>query len=268
MKKIALLLALLIACCLFVVASADEIVLADTKNAYIKIKSMETSGNNFEMKLYLENRSSSINEMFSIDKMVINGYTVDPFWASEIAPGKKANDIVTVYSLSDSGITEDANIVEFTFSIYNNDDWMAGSLLNERFTIYPLGEDKVSIKERVTQESDIVVVDNDDIAIIITGFGNDRIWGYTAYGYFVNKTDKMLMFSCEDCSVNGFMADPFWATEIPPHARGFSNISWSSNTLEENDIETVEEIEIKFRVYDNDNWMADEIYEEVTILNP
>lgn len=268
MKKAALFVVLLLAICFLVItAGADETILADTDSVYIKITGTEQNADSFEMKLYLENKSTA-NAMFSLNRVVVNGYVTDPFWACEVPSGKKANSTVDFYDLTEAGITGDVNAVEFALRVYDNDNWMADDLFNERIAVYPLGEEKVVVQERESVDSDIVVIDNDNISILVTGFGMDDLWGYTENVYLVNKTDATLMFAAEDVSVNGFMVDPFWATEVPPHARSYSKIYWSSSSFEENNIENVDEIEMKFRVYDNDDWMADEIYDEVSIIKP
>ena len=268
MKKILVLLLTIAAiCCIFAVSYAEDTVLADTDKVCIKVKSMETSSNKFTMKVYLENKSD-VTAMFAIEKTVVNGYVADPFWAMEVAPGKKANDTISINGLSDKGITGDVSIIEFTFRVYDSNDWSADDFLKQSFTLYPLGEDKATIVEREGQATDTVVADNKNVTIIVTGYGEDKIWGYTTYVYLVNKTDKTLMFAAEDCSVNGFMMDPFWATEIPPHARSFDGIRWNSRSFEENDIEKVEEIEMTFRAYDSDDWMADDAFKGTTKLKP
>ena len=268
MKKIFLVAVLLLAVCfLMITAGADEIILADTDSVYVKITGMEQNADSFEMKLYLENKSGA-NAMFTLNRVVVNGYVTDPFWACEVSPGKKANSVVDFYDLTDDGITGDVNAVEFVLRVYNNDDWMADDLFNERIVVYPMGEENAVVQERESVDSDIVITDSDNISIVVTGFGVDDLWGYTASVYLVNRTDVTLIFAAEDVSVNGFMVDPFWATEVPPHAREYSKIHWSFSSFEENNIENVDEIEMKFRVYDSDDWMADAIYDEVSIIKP
>ena len=62
---------------------------------------------------------------------------------------------------------------------------------------------------REAQATDNVIIDNDYVTVIVTGYEDDEIWGYTANLFLLNKTDKTVMFSVDDASVNGFMADPF-----------------------------------------------------------
>lgn len=76
------------------------------------------------------------------------------------------------------------------------------------------------------------------------------------------------MFSTGEISVNGYMADPFYAFEAAAGKCAFSSMSWSDSILEENGITTVEEIAFTLRVYDNDNWLDDDFVNETILLNP
>lgn len=76
------------------------------------------------------------------------------------------------------------------------------------------------------------------------------------------------MFSVDEASVNGFMADPFYATSVSAGKCAFSSMAWSDTTLEENSITDVETIEFKFRAYDEDNWSGDDFANETITLNP
>jgi hypothetical protein len=141
-------------------------------------------------------------------------------------------------------------------------------VVEETVHVYPYGEEKATSYERPSIETDTILVDNDDISVIVTGYDEDGIWGYTANLFFVNKTDSDITFSVDDSSVNGYMIDPFYATTVPAHQCSFDSMSWSESELEENNIEKVEEIEFTLRAYDSDNWMADDILEDVFTLNP
>ena len=114
----------------------------------------------------------------------------------------------------------------------------------------------------------IVLVDNEDITFSITGIEEDGLMGYTLKVFLENKTDKELMFTLEDTSVNGFMCDPFWAETVVAGKKSNTTISWFDSDFQENGIESVEDITFTLRVYDNDDWMADDILKEVFTVNP
>lgn len=119
-------------------------------------------------------------------------------------------------------------------------------------------------KEPEFQEE--ILVDNENCTFKITDIESDGDWGYTLKVYLENKTDKNLMFSWDDVSVNGFMCDPFWATSVQAGKKANSEISFSETDFEENGIENVENIEFKLSVYDDDNWDAAYLVDETFTL--
>ncbi len=114
----------------------------------------------------------------------------------------------------------------------------------------------------------IVLADNDEVCIKITGIENDPIWGYTLKVFLENKTDKELMFTVDDVSVNGFMCDPFWAESVAAGKKSNSTISWSETSFAENGITQVADITLTLRVYDSNDFMAEDVLEETFIIQP
>lgn len=248
----------------------EEITVVDNDECVIKILGIEENNIwGYTLNAYLENKSSEKTYMFSVIDASINGVKSDPVFAKEVAAGKKANDDIsfTDSTLKENGITKFSDI-ELTFRVYDNDDWLADEIVKETVHVYPYGEDKAERFTREVKETDNVVVDNEYVTIIITGYDEDDIWGYSANMFLVNKMDTEVMFSVDDVSVNGYMADPFWATSVSAGKCAFSSMSWSDSTLEENNITEIETIEASFNARDNDDFMGDD-YASVTVtLNP
>ena len=115
---------------------------------------------------------------------------------------------------------------------------------------------------------EITLADNENILFKITGVENDPIWGYTLKVYMENKTDKELMFTLADVSVNGFMCDPFWAETVSAGKKSNSSIFWMSSSFEDNGITAVQEITLTLRAYDNNDWLADDIHKETYVITP
>ncbi len=241
-------------------------------NAECIIKITEIDPDNlwgYTLKVQLENKSTDKTYMFSVESAAINGVQCDPFFATEVAAGKKANEEIsfTKSELDDNGIKNYTDI-ELTFRVYDTNDWMADNVAKETIHVYPYGEDKVVKYVRTPQPSDNIIVDNEYITVVVTGYEDDPIWGYTAKLFLLNKTDKNVMFSVDEASVNGYMADPFFAKSVSAGKCAFSSMSWSSTTLEENGITVIEEIEFNLRVYDEDNWFDDDLANKTVTLTP
>lgn len=115
---------------------------------------------------------------------------------------------------------------------------------------------------------EIVLADNADVTVKITSIEEDAIFGYTLKVFLENKTDKELMFTVDDVSVNGFMCDPFWAQSVAAGKKSNSSLSWLSSSFEENGIELVEEISFTLRVYDSDDFLAEYVFEKTFTIHP
>ena len=107
-----------------------------------------------------------------------------------------------------------------------------------------------------------VLIDNENCTVKITAMDADSIWGYAINVYLENKTNKELMFTIDNVSVNGYMCDPFWAASVAAGKKANEQIGFTDDDFEKNGIEKVNEITFTLRVYDNDDWMADDIFNE------
>ena len=231
-------------------APAFSQVLIDNDDLYFAIKDVRSdAAYGYEWKVYVENRTDK-NLMFSFEKVSVNDVMCDPFWAEVINAGKKGNCEITWMrdSLQEKQIG-DVTRVDFTLNVYNNDDYTEAALMHDPFTVFPLGEDKASSAVREPAAADLVLVDNDNCSVIITGYEPDNSWGYAMKLYLVNKTDRDMVFSVDDSSVNGIMCDPFWADIVCAGKTSYSTVLWDKNALAENDITEVEEISLPLKVY-------------------
>jgi hypothetical protein len=248
----------------------EEITVIDNEECSLKITGIDPDNLwGYTLKVNLENKSADKTYMFDVESAAINGVQCDPFFAAEVTAGKKANNEI---NFSDDTLEEydigEYTDIELTFRVFDTDDWLADDVANETVHIYPYGEENATTYVREAQPTDVVLVDNDDITVIVTGYDPDDLWGYAVNLYLVNKTDTSIMFSADDVSVNGYMADPYYASLVSPQKCAFASMSWSSSTFEENGISEVEEIEMLFSAYDYDSWDSENYFEEVVTLNP
>ncbi len=129
-----------------------------------------------------------------------------------------------------------------------------------------------SEEESVSEVADfepITVVDNDSCAIIITELDEDNMWGYSLVVSLENKTsDKTLMFSVDEASINNVSSDPVFASEVASGKKSNETVSFSDSDFEEYGVGDVTDIMLSFRVYDSDDWSADDIAYETVHVYP
>lgn len=246
----------------------SETTLVDDENCTIKVTSIDPNNMwGYTLNLYLENKTDK-NLMFSIDNSSINGLMIDPVFASKVAAGKKANKEVSwnISALENAGMN--VTDITFEFRVYDSDDFMADNLVEKEFSIFPYGENAVQRFSYQEDPNDKIIFNNEYAAMIVTNFDEDGLFGYTMTVYLENKTDKEVMFGLDDCSVNGFMIDPFWSMQVNAGKKAISDISWSDSSFEENGIDKVDKIEFSMRVYDNNDFMAENLVEGVYTVTP
>lgn len=223
----------------------------------------------YALDVTLENKSDDVTYMYSVAYASINGVDCDPYFAAEVAPGKKSNESVsfTTSTLDEQGIGDYTDIC-ICFRVYDSDDWTADDIAYTEVHVYPYGEENATVFEREAQEEDIVLVENDDVKITVIGYSEDSLFSeYEVLLYLENKTGNSVMFSIDDASVNGYMEDPYWAYEVTAETCAFSSVGWYWSYLEEDGITEIEEIEFTITAYDSDTYV-DTYCEETVTLNP
>lgn len=220
----------------------------------------------YTIRAELENKTADKTLMFAVEDAYVNGVENDPYFASEVAPGKKAKASIGFDKMEEYGMTDFSDI-ELAFRVYDSDDWMADASAEEVVHVYPNGEENAAVFVREPADTDNVLVDNEDLSVIVTGIDTEDTWGYTLDLYIVNKTDRTIMVSADDVSVNGYMADPYFGHSLGAGKSAFTEMSWSYSSLEESGITEVDDIEFTLRAYDYDDWSADDLVNQVVTLD-
>lgn len=249
--------------------SLPETTIVDDENCTFIIEEIKETSYSVQLSVFCENKTDKLL-MFSLDNVVVNGYMNDPFWATEVATGKKANQVIEFYTDGSAGLSIDKiDELRFNLMVYDSEDLEAPRLMDDSFSVYPTGlsADTFVPPERVPYDNETVISDDENGTFIICTANPDSDSGYTLTVFIENKTDSTMMVSWDDVSVNGYMVDPFWGCSVASHACAIAEINfWSS--LEDNGIGEVEDIEFRLRMSDYDS-MGDVVYlNDVFSYNP
>lgn len=246
-----------------------EVVAVDNEECSIKITGIKLdSFFDLTLKVLFVNKSAEKKYMYSVKNAAINGIQQKTWFATEVPAGKKSNNSIIFLdnTLKKNNIVDYTDI-ELTFIVYDSNDILAEYVADETVHIYPYGKDKAVKFQRASQPNDNVIIDNEYVTVIVTGYEQNSEH-FAVQLFIVNKTDQNITFSVRDTSLNGFMADPFYATEVRAGKCEFSNIFWLYTVLKNNEITTVEEIEFEFVAYDWDSMSDDYFADEIITLKP
>lgn len=243
--------------------TVEEQVILDENDIKITLKSIEYSGifgpslqllieNNSSDSVTIQTRSSSVNDVM-----------IETLFSSDLMPGKKANDeiIFMESTLKHAEITTIKDI-EFIFHVFNSENW------NEIFDSEVI-KIKTSANDSYVQKYDDSgqeVMDEKDIRIIMKRVNtSDSFWGADVYVYIENNSNKNITVQARDVSINGFMIDPIFSSDVVSGKKSFDTITFFEEDLEKNNIESIDDMEISFHIFESDGW--DTIYDsEMTTI--
>ena len=206
---------------------------------------------------------------FSWNGASVCGFMYDPYWAEEVAPNKKVNSTVSIdtYALEQIGI-DSVDQITFTLLVLDSEEFMNEPLVQKEYTIYPTGKspEQVILPQYQHTADETVIADNEVLTFIVMNVDDELADYYTLNCYISNNTDKDLLISWEDVSVNGFMVNPFWALSVSAGKQAYVEIIFFRSDLEKQDIEVVQDIEFTLQVTDADTW--DDVYQLTATFKP
>lgn len=126
----------------------------------------------------------------------------------------------------------------------------------------PVSQTDAPVQPLPVDGDGFTVVDNDQISIVIDEVVHDDFWGFAIKCTLENKTeDKNLSFVAEDAVLNGLSFEPaLWEDLAPGEKKEDCEIDFLNNDEIEDILGTVTDIQVYFKVTDNDDYWADPIY--------
>lgn len=100
------------------------------------------------------------------------------------------------------------------------------------------------------------------IRIVGKTVDEDSFWGSAILLYCENNSGKNVSIFAEEMSINGYMMTAYFSSTIYDGKMSMDTITILSSELEENGITSIEEVELRFHIYDADSYstIADSDY--------
>lgn len=230
----------------------NEAVLLDDSGVKITAKSLDNDAfMGVAVKLLIENDSGK-DLTFQCRNSSVNGYMVDTMMSVDVVNGKKANDELTFMrsDLEVCGIETIADM-EFSFHIFTTEGWKT-YLDTPQIQIKTSAADTY---EYTFDDSGNLAYEGNGIRIIIKGLSKDEsIFGPGIIVYIENNSDKDITVQTRDVSVNGFMVDAVFSSDIVTGKHTVDDITFMSSDLEKNEISEIEDVELSFHIFEATGW--------------
>ena len=201
------------------------------------------------IKLLIEN-SSDKNYTVGCDALIVNDYMITDLFASEIAAGKNANEIMYLSSseLKAAGI-DSVGKIEMYFHAYDSE---LNYLFQNEYTEIQTSE--YANMDTTPNDTGMELYNENGIKIVGKTVDENSFWGTAILLYVENTSGKNVGISVDDMSINGFMMNPYFSTTVYDGKKAIDDITVFSSELEENGIESIEDVELKFHIYDADSY--------------
>ncbi|MDO5118397.1 MAG: hypothetical protein Q4D34_07920 [Eggerthellaceae bacterium] len=114
------------------------------------------------------------------------------------------------------------------------------------------------------QVDETVLVDESGIRITTTGLGNGY-GGKSLKLLIENNSGEGLIFQCRNASINGYMVDTMFSSNVADGKKAKDAITFVKSSLELSDIDAIADIELTFHIFSSDNWSTYLDTEPVTL---
>ncbi|MBR2264097.1 MAG: hypothetical protein IJ917_07130 [Firmicutes bacterium] len=202
------------------------------------------------IKLMLENDTSK-DITVGCTALIVNDYMISDLFVSNVAAGKKSNDKLYLSSsgLKAAGI-DNVGQIEIYFHVYDSDSFE---------TLFD--PDCVTIRTSAYDQMDTTPDDAgtelyqaDGIRIVGKAVDENSFWGSAILLYCENNSGRNVGITVEDMSINGFMMTPYFSSTVYDGKKALDDITILSTELESNGINSIDEVELKFHMYDVDTF--------------
>ena len=220
----------------------------------IKITAKELSNDSFwgpEVKLLIENTSAK-SVTVQLRDVSVNGIMMEPMFSADVAAGKKVNDSITFMTseFEEAGITIIQNM-EFSFHVFDTESW---DTVFDSDTIYLATNADGMVEQEVDKEGQLVL-EQDGVSIVIKeADSEDSFWGADIYVYVENNSDRNVTVQARSVSINGFMVEPMFSCDVAAGKQAYDSLTFLESDLTENGIESIDDMEISFHIFDTESW--------------
>lgn len=204
------------------------------------------------IKLLIENNSDQ-NVSVGCKALIVNDYMITEFFVSDVAAGKKANETMYLSSseLEAAGI-DSVGQIEVYFYVYDSETYQ--DIFDADMATIETSE--YANMDTTADDSGTELYNEDGVRIVGKTVDENSFWGTAILLYIENTSGTDVGVQCNNMSINGFMMTPYFSCDVYDGKKAISSITLMSSELEENGIESLEEVELTFHIYDVDTFMT------------
>ena len=203
------------------------------------------------LKVKIENNSTT-DYGIGIKQLYVNDCIVNTFFSQTVSAGKKANDTISFSSTDlDNAKIDTIGRIEIYFYLYHPTEYT---------TIYSAPAVTINTSASGNVKNNVkdlgeTVYNKGGFVIKCLETKDQGLSGGEVLFYVENNTKNIVSFSIDELSVNGYMCtDLFVVSDVASGKYATNTLDIYASTMEENNIEKIENIAFKFHIYDSTSY--------------
>jgi hypothetical protein len=202
------------------------------------------------IKLLIENNSDK-NVTVGCTALIVNDYMITDLFVSNVAAGKKANETMYLSSseLEAAGI-DSVGQVEIYFNVYDSASYE--DIFNT--DVVTIQTSEYANMDTTPNDAGTELYNEGGIRIVGKTVDENSFWGTAILLYVENTSGTNVGIQCDNMSINGFMMTPYFSCDVYDGKKAIDDITIMSSELETNGIESIDEVELQFHIYNPDTY--------------
>ena len=201
------------------------------------------------IKLLVENNSAK-DYTIGCDALIVNDYMITDLFSADVAAGKKSNEVMYLSSteLKAAGI-DTVGQIEMYFHAYDS-NW--DNLFKNVYS--KLETSEFANMDTTPNDEGQELYNANGVRIVGKTVDENSFWGTAILLYIENTSGQNVGINVDNMSINGYMMTPLFSTTVYDGKKSIDDITIMSSDLEANGITSVDQVELKFHIYNAESY--------------
>lgn len=201
------------------------------------------------IKLLVENNSAN-DYTIGCDALIVNDYMITDLFSADVAAGKKSNEVMYLSSteLKAAGI-DTVGQIEMYFHAYDS-NW--DNLFKNVYS--KLETSEFANMDTTPNDEGQELYNANGVRIVGKTVDENSFWGTAILLYIENTLGQNVGINVDNMSINGYMMTPLFSTTVYDGKKSIDDITIMSSDLEANGITSVDQVELKFHIYNAESY--------------
>ena len=201
------------------------------------------------IKLLVENNSDR-DYTIGCDALIVNDYMITDLFSADVAAGKKSTEGMYLSSteLKAAGI-DTVGQIEMYFHAYDS-NW--DNLFKNVYS--KLETSEFANMDTTPNDEGQELYNANGVRIVGKTVDENSFWGTAILLYIENTSGQNVGINVDNMSINGYMMTPLFSTTVYDGKKSIDDITIMSSDLEANGITSVDQVELKFHIYNAESY--------------